>query len=154
MSFTTAQAKPLMPIRAVLDTNILVSGLVNEHGAPRRLVDDWLAGRFILVSSLYLMTELNHVLAYPRIARRLALTQTEIETLLAGLLTTAEITPGQLQLPGVTRDPKDDAVVACAKEGQADYLVSGDRDLLDLDRYEEIQIVTPQQFVDILAGLD
>jgi hypothetical protein len=142
-----------MPIRAVLDTNILVSGLVNEHGAPRRLVDAWLDGRFTLVSSLYLATELTHVLAYPRIVHRLALTQTEVEALLTGLLATAEITPGQLRLPGVTRAPKDDAVVACAKEGQADYLVSGDRDLLDLSRYEGIEIVTPSQFVDILAGL-
>lgn len=140
-----------MAIKAVLDTNILVSGLVNEHGAPRRLVDAWLEDRFTLVSSLYLVTELSHVLAYPRVARRLSLSQGEVEAILAALLATAEIAPGQVELPGVTRDPKDDAVVACAKEGQAGYIVSGDRDLLDLGYYEDIQVVTPQQFVDLLS---
>ena len=140
-----------MAIKAVLDTNILVSGLVNEHGAPRRLVDAWLEGRFTLVSSLYLVTELSHVLAYPRVARRLSLSQGEVEAILTALLATAEIAPGQLELPGVTRDPKDDAGVACAKEGQAGYIVSGDRDLLDLGHYEDIQVVTPQQFADLLS---
>ena len=51
----------------------------------------------------------------------------------------------------MTRDPKDDAVVACAVEGEADYIVSGDQDLLVLGRYETVQVVTPRQFVDILA---
>lgn len=82
-----------------------------------------------------------------------AVLDTKLDAILMALVTKAEVTPGQLQLPGVTRDPKDDAVVACAKEGQADYIVSGDQDLLVLDSYEGIQIVTPQQFVDILAGL-
>jgi predicted nucleic acid-binding protein len=70
------------------------------------------------------------------------------------LVSKAVITPGQRHLPGVTRDPKDDAVVACAKEGQANYIVSGDQDLLVLNNYEGVQIVTPQQFIEILAGYD
>jgi predicted nucleic acid-binding protein len=54
-------------------------------------------------------------------------------------------------LPGVTRDPKDDPLVACAVEGAADYLVSGDRDLLDLGETENIRMVTPREFVEILG---
>lgn len=59
------------------------------------------------------------------------------------------LTPGKLQLPGVTRDPKDDPVVACAVEGQADYIVSGDQDLLVLGEYEGVQVVTPRRFVEL-----
>jgi len=139
-----------MPIRAVLDTNVLVSGLVAEHGPPRRVLDAWLEGRYNLVTSLYLVEELIHVLSYPRIARRLCLDEEELAAILAALLSKAEVTPGYLCLPGVTRDPKDDAVVACAKEGDADYIVSGDQDLLVLGEYEGIRVVTPHRFVEIL----
>jgi len=139
-----------MPIRVVLDTNVLVSGLISEHSPPRQLVDAWLAGSYRLVTSLYQVEELNHVLAYPHIAGRLRLTDTEVDLILAALLSKAEVVPGELQLPGVTRDPKDDAIVACAQEGEADFIVSGDQDLLALGERRGIQIVTPRQFVDIL----
>jgi hypothetical protein len=136
-----------------LDTNVLVSGLVAEQGPPRQVLDAWLEGRYTLVTSLYLVEELTHVLAYPRIAERLRLDEEEVEAILVALLSQAEVTSGQLRLPGVTRDPKDDAVVACAKEGEADYIVSGDQDLLALGECEGIQVVTPRQFVEILASV-
>jgi len=140
-----------MPIKAVLDTNVLVSSLVSQHGPPRHALDAWLEGHYTLVTSLYLVEELIHVLSYPRIARQIHLEEDELTAILAALLSQAEVTPGRLCLPGVTRDPKDDAVVACAVEGEADYIVSGDQDLLVLGRYEAVQVVTPRQFVDILA---
>jgi putative PIN family toxin of toxin-antitoxin system len=140
-----------MPVRAVLDTNVLVSGLVAEEGAPRRILDAWLEGHFILVTSLYLVEELTHVLSYPRIVQRLRLDEEEVAAILAALLSKAELAPGHLHLPGVTRDPKDDAVVACAGEGEADYIVSGDQDLLVLGEHEGV--VTPRQFAELLAPL-
>jgi putative PIN family toxin of toxin-antitoxin system len=142
---------PVFPkTRAVLDTNVLVSSLVAEHGPPRRILDAWLEGRYVLVTSLHLVEELIHVLSYPRIAERLRLDEDELAAILAGLLSKAEVTPGHLHLPGVTRDPKDDMVVACAKEGEADYIVSGDQDLLVLSEYEGIQVITPRRFMEIL----
>jgi putative PIN family toxin of toxin-antitoxin system len=133
-----------------LDTNVLISGLIGEDGPPRQLIDAWLEGRYTLVTSLYQADELNHVLSYPRIASRLRLEETELNLILAALLCEAEITPGLVELPGVTRDPKDDPLLACAVEGNAHYLISGDRDLLDLGEYEGIRIVSPRQFVGIL----
>ena len=62
--------------------------------------------------------------------------------------------PGILQLPEATRDPKDDPLVACAVEGAADYLVSGDRDLLDLGETENTRMVTPREFVETLGLVD
>jgi putative PIN family toxin of toxin-antitoxin system len=140
-----------MPVRAVLDTNVLVSSLISEHSPPRQLVDAWLDGRFVLVTSLYQVQEVNHVLSYPRITERIRLENAELEMILAALLTESEVVPGRLQLPGVTRDPKDDAIVACAQEGGADHLVSGDQDLLVLGEYKGTQVVTPRQF---LVALD
>ena len=115
-------------------------------------MDAWRDGRYVLVTSLYQVEELNHVLAYPRIAERIHLAAAEVEMILAALLTEAEVVPGELQLPGVTCDPKDDVLVACAVEGGADYLVSGDQDLLVLGEHESIQIVTPRWFLEILEA--
>lgn len=142
-----------MPVRAVLDTNVLVSGLVTESGLPRQILDAWFEDRYVLVTSLYLVEELAHVLSYPRIAKRLHLNENAVAAIMGGLLSKAEVTPGQLQLPGVTRDPKDDAVVACASEGKADYIVSGDQDLLVLGEYEGIRVVTPRQFVEMIRSV-
>jgi putative PIN family toxin of toxin-antitoxin system len=139
-----------MPHRVLLDTNVLVSGLIGRAGPPRQLLDAWLDGRYTLISSLYQVQELDHVLSYPRIATRLALSEAELETILAALLSQAEIVVAQIDLSGVTRDPKDDPLVAAAVLGGVDYLVSGDQDLLTLAEYEGIKVVTPREFVEIL----
>jgi len=142
-----------MPVRAVLDTNVLVGGLLSQQGPLRQVLDAWLDGQYILVTSLYLVEELLHVLTYPRIAGRLQLDDEELLAITAGLLSRAVVTPGRLVLRGVTRDPKDDAVVACVCEGPADFIVSGDQDLLSLGEYEGIPVVTPRRFVEILAAM-
>jgi putative PIN family toxin of toxin-antitoxin system len=139
-----------MPPSAFLDTNVLVSGLIGRAGPPRQLLDAWLDGRYTLVSSLYQVQELNHVLSYPRIATRLALTGREVDTILAALLSQAEMVVAKLDLSGVTRDPKDDALVAAAVLGGVDYLVSGDHNLLALEAYEGFKVITPRAFVEIL----
>lgn len=142
-----------MPLRVVLDTNVLVSGLIGRAGPPRQLLDAWLEGSYILVSSLYQVQELNHVLSYPRISGHLTLTGPELDAILAAVLSEAEIVEGELDLAGATRDPKDDPLLAAALLGKVDYLVSGDRDLLDLEAYEGIKMITPREFVSAL-GLD
>jgi len=71
---------------------------------------------------------------------------------LAALLSQAEVTPGHLRMPGATRDPKDDAIVACAIEGNADVIVSGDQDLLALGDDKGVRVITPRKFVEMLAA--
>ncbi len=135
---------------AVLDTNVIISGLMGVSGPPRNIIDAWLDDRFTLVTSLPLVRELAYVLAYPRIAERLRSSQAEVDFLVAAMLTQAEVVPGALTLPGVARDPKDDAVVACAVEGAAGFVVSGDEELLGLCVYQDVEMITPRGFVDIL----
>jgi len=140
-----------MAVRAVIDTNVLVSGLLVAEGPPRQVLDAWLDNRFTLVTSPYQLEELTHVLAYPRVAERIRLAPAELAAILSGLMTLAVVTPGQLRRPGATRDPKDDAIVACAEEGEAEYIVSGDHDLLALGEYHGIETVTPRRFLEIIA---
>ena len=140
-----------MPVKAVVDTNVLVSGLISEHNPPRQIIDAWLDGRYRLVTSPYQVEEVNHVLSYPQIAGRIRLEGAELDLILAAMLSEAELVPGHVQMPGVTRDPKDDPIVASACEGRTDYLVSGDQDLLAVGKIEGVRVVTPRQFVTILG---
>jgi putative PIN family toxin of toxin-antitoxin system len=78
-----------MPIKAVLGTNVLVSGLLSKQGPPHQALDAWLEGHYTLVTSLYLVDELIHVLSYPRIANRSRLAKVEITDILAALLSQA-----------------------------------------------------------------
>jgi uncharacterized protein len=140
-----------MAVRAGVDTNVLVSGLLVAEGPPRQVLDAWLDDRFTLVTSPYQLEELTHVLAYPRVAERIRLAPAELAAIVSGLMTLAVVTPGDLQRPGTTRDPKDDAIVACAEEGDAEYIVSGDHDLPSLGETRGFRAVTPRQFLEIIA---
>ncbi len=137
-------------VRAVLDTDVFVSGLIGVECPPRQIIDAWLDGQFTLVTSLYLVEELTHVLDDGRIAQRIRLEPAEVDMVLAALLSESDIVPGELDLLGVTRDPKDDQVVACAVAGRAAYIVSGDDDLLALETLAGTRVVTPRQFLGVL----
>ena len=140
-----------MMFRVVVDTNVFISSLLSTRGATYQLMEMWKNGRFHLITSPYLVNELTRVLTYPRIAKRLRVTGAETATIIQYLLANAEMMPGTLQLPGVTRDPKDDAVVACAQEGNADYIVSGDDDLLVLEEFQGIQMIRPTDFIELFG---
>jgi putative PIN family toxin of toxin-antitoxin system len=74
-----------MAVRVVIDTNVLVSGLLVAEVPPRQVLDAWLDGRFTLVTSPYQLEEVTHVLAYPRIAERIPLEPTELAAILSRL---------------------------------------------------------------------
>ncbi|MBK6289662.1 MAG: putative toxin-antitoxin system toxin component, PIN family [Gammaproteobacteria bacterium] len=129
------------PTRLVLDTNVVVAGLL-WNGPPRRLLDLGMGDAVELVSSTVLLDELARTLAYPKFAARIERFGATIDALLAHYTALiARVTPATVAR--VSRDPDDDHVIACALAAQADAIVSGDRDLLVLERYHDIPIVTP-----------
>ena len=130
-------------LRVVIDTSSLVSYALTRSDLTRRLVARWLAGDFILLSSPATRAELSAVLRRPKI-RRMIVAPLD---LVQALERFSEHTPGILNVSGACRDPKDDKFLACAIEGQAHYLVSSDRDLLDLRHYRGVAIVNPGQFL-------
>ena len=133
-----------MTMRVVLDTNVLLSGLL-WHGPPHTLIERFREGTLFLVSSPALLAELAEVIARPQFAAILARSNTSPEHSLAELRALAEvIEPAPLAMP-VCRNPDDDAVLALAIAARADLIVSGDRDLLDLQRFQDISIVTPAE---------
>ena len=139
-------------LRVVIDTSSLVSYVLTRGELMRRVVAHWRAGTFILLSSPATRTELAGVLAQPAI-RQLAVAS--LDELVQGLERFAENVPGVLDLSGACRDPKacgersrtNDKFLACAVGGKAHYLVSSDRDLLDMRHYRGVAIVNPGQFL-------
>jgi putative PIN family toxin of toxin-antitoxin system len=131
-------------VRAIIDTNVLVSGLF-WHGNPHALLEHVRAGTVTLISSPALLAELAEVLARPKFDVILLRSNTSRERSFAEVQALAEvITPAPLPAP-VCRDPDDDEVLALALAAQVDLIVTGDTDLLDLHSFERIPIVTPAE---------
>jgi uncharacterized protein len=140
------------PLRAVVDTNVFLSGLIVERGNPFNVLEAWRAGRFVLVSSPELFQELERVLSRPEFARRLGAELIAGTIRLVGNRADAAETLGDL--PVEVRDPKDEMVLAAALAAGADYIVTGDQDLLILEGDESLghlRIVTPRVFLEELV---
>ena len=137
-------------IRAVLDANVVVSAILNAQGTPGRVFDAWRKERFQLLISPAIIEEIERVLHYPKIAKRHQWSHAQVQRFLALLADIAILTPGDLTLEVIEQDPADNRYLECAVEGNAGYIVSGDHDLLELDTYQGIQIVTPREFLDVL----
>jgi len=131
-------------VKVVLDTNVLVSGLMLPDSVPGRIVAAWRAAQFDLAMSEPLLDEIGRVLSYPKIRRRLRWGQDEIARFLLLLRFKADIVDITGKKASVPRDPGDDPVLATLLAAGADCLVSGDGDLLALrDRFP---IQTPAEF--------
>lgn len=139
-------------LRAILDTNVIVSALIRPQGTPGRILERLLDDAFVLALSPALVDEIRRSLRRPRVRKYISLSGGEIEGRIAQLETLADPVEGKLQISVVVRDPDDGAVLAAAVEARAEYLVAGDADLLALGEYEGIAIVTPRAFLDLLDG--
>jgi putative PIN family toxin of toxin-antitoxin system len=137
-------------MRVVLDSNVIISALLVDVGPSARVLDAVRAGRLTWVLSSTILDEVARVLALPRIKRKYKVDEDAVHTLLTLLGAQAVCVRGVVHVEGRSRDPKDDSILACAVDGHAAYLVTGDRDLLDLGTYESIPIVPPAAFVKIL----
>ena len=138
-------------IRAVLDANVLVSSILSSKGIPARIFSAWRDEKFLLLISSAILDEIGRVLQYPKLKKRHGWPETRIQRFLEDLARLAVPTPGKLSLSVITDDPADNRYVECAVEGEADYLVSGDGHLLKLGAYENILILRPREFFDVLT---
>ena len=134
-------------MRAVLDPNVIISGLLSSTGSPAAALAAWQDGAFELVVSPLLLAELQRALAYPKLRRRIS--ADEADEAIGWLQASAiDITdPADYPLRARSRDPHDDYLLALAAVSRA-LLVTGDGDLLELA--DELPIHTPASFVALL----
>jgi len=127
--------------RAVLDSNVIVSGL-GWSGAPARILDAVLADELVLVTSPPLLAELRRVLAYPKLAKVIP-----DGSRLADLIEMSSIVVEPLSVFAAVEDESDNRVLEAAVAARVDYIVSGDVHLLTLGTFQGIPILTPAEFV-------
>ena len=135
-------------MRVILDTNVLVAALMVSDGPPHHLYEAFLNDRFTLITSDTQIEELSRVTRYPAMRSRIHSAQ-------AGRLLNAvrslSLLLERLPRARVSRDPHDDYLLAMAKAGDADYLVTGDKaGVLALRKHGKTEIVTARKMVTIL----
>ena len=135
-------------MRVVLDTGILIAALITADTPPDQLYQAWRKKRFTLITSTWQIEEFRRASRYEKIKKFLR--PTEAGNLVNGLKRHATVLT---ELPDVdlSRDPRDNPVIAMAIGSKADYLVTGDRrGLLTLKRVGVTRIVTARDFLGIL----
>ena len=136
-------------VRAVLDTNIIVSGLINRRGVPGQILMALYADQFKWITSPQINEEVLEVLNRPRIKDRYHIGD-RIFDIGALLYTQAIIVEPKFRVKD-SRDPKDNKFLEAAVQGKATYLVTGDKkDLLSLKEFKGVRILTPGQFVQVI----
>jgi len=137
-------------MRVLLDANLFISYLLtpDRDSLVVQVVKAGVTGECTLLLPAALLEEFSQrVGVKPYLAKRVL--SADMEELTRILATIAEIIPEiKRPIPALTRDPKDDYLLAYALVGQADYLVTGDQDMLELRQLGKCQIVTPRTFVD------
>ncbi len=138
-------------ITAVLDTNVLVSGMVGRRrilAPPAALIAAWQAGEFELITSSDILNELERTLLKPYFVRRI--TDQQRLRLLTLLRRRSRIVALTRHLSEIASHPADDLILSAAVSAEADFLVTGDGPLQQLVRVEGVRIVSPRDFLHVL----
>ena len=131
--------------RAVVDTNLVVSAFL-WGGNPRAILDAARRETLTLFTSAALIAELEDVLSRAKFANRIAAVGSSVDEMLGDYLALAQLVRPS-EHPAVVRDPDDDHVIACALAAEAEIIVSSDDDLLTLDHYRDIEILSVTQML-------
>lgn len=138
-------------MRVVLDTNVLISATLIRGGNEDRILRAWQRGAFEVVVSPQILEEMGRALFYEKFSKLRWMSQPEVASLIHLFAQEAILVAGMTDV-SACRDPEDNKFLAAAVEGAAQYLVSGDKDLLALKRYQGTQIVRPAAFLKIVRS--
>ena len=130
-------------MKAILDTNVLISAYVFPGGKPEAVYRLALEGRLEIGTSLPLLAELGRVLG-----QKFGWTPDRVEAAVAQMTRVASVVEPVETVQVVIADPADDRVLEAARAFGADVIVSGDRHLLDLGTWSDTEIISPAEFID------
>ncbi len=140
-------------MRIIIDTNVVLSGLL--WGGPPNQILKWGRDRVIrILACEKTVDELKRVLQYGKFSNRLSVLQTSPQQAMAYFLNLVSFVPDPESIPNIIKvDPSDNLFLALAAQNGAALIISGDKHLLDLESFGNIQIVTPSEGVQIIMSL-
>lgn len=136
-------------MRAVVDTNILVRAVIKPQGSVGPVLQRLRRRDYTLLLSRATLDEFVEVVHRPRLRVKYGLSESTLRAVIRLIVLRSELVQPDVQIV-VCRDPKDDKFFEVAVSGQAGVIVSGDEDLLTLDPYAGIPIVSPSRFLAML----
>ncbi|MBI2332562.1 MAG: putative toxin-antitoxin system toxin component, PIN family [Chloroflexi bacterium] len=132
-------------MRVAIDTNVLISAIIKPQNRMGLVIVHLRKGDYVLLYSEELLDELTEVLARPKL-RKYGMNPEMVSAFIDIILAKGE-SVDLLTVLDVCRDPDDNLLLSLAVDGEADYVVSGDKDLLDLVQIEDIPIIAPAEFL-------
>jgi uncharacterized protein len=139
-------------MRIVFDTNVIVSYFLSPTGTPAYLLAQWEqhTAPFDVIVSEAILTEYAQSLAYPQVISHHKKSEKQIDEYISLFRKLAILIDPREEVTLIKDDPDDNKFLSCALTGHAEYIVSGDRDLLDVEEYRGIHILTPRAFFTML----
>ncbi len=140
-------------MRIILDTNVMVSAILSPRSTSAQIIRLVLDGVVNLIISHDILDETLRVIRYPKLVKLMkknGVALKEVEYVIDRLSAIAVVTPGKLTLDVIQDDPSDNKILACAVEGEVDFIISGDHHLIELKEFQGIPIVNPATFVAII----
>ena len=137
-------------MKVVLDANVYVSALINTQGNPKQIVERWEQNQFDVLASASIIDEVGRVLRYPRIVKRHRQDEASIWRFLELLSSQAVTVEPSVVLDVIKDDQSDNRYLECAIEGKAQYIISGDKHLLELGECQGVIILPPAAFITLL----
>ena len=134
-------------MKVVCDTNVVVSGIL-FGGPPRQVLILAARGQITNVTSLGLLREAEDVLLRPKCGLR----PEQASKVVALFQETSEVAAPSRHVNAITRDPADNLVLETAEAASADFIISGDKHLLDLANWKGIPILSPASFLEEIMG--
>ena len=135
-------------LRAVVDTNVFISGIFGKDSLSAELQTLWINQEFELVTSIEIIKEVSRVLQYPRIRERFHPKEETVKRFFRLIFRKAIITKDIYKTDKITDDPSDNKFLACALEGKADYIVSRDPHIRNLKQFQGIDIIDVTTFLE------
>ena len=139
-------------IKVVADTNVIVSAYLAPGGKPAGILSLARVGKINILLSPQIIDEIERILLSPKLTKIHRATPKEIRRFIKAFREVVTLTPGALEVDAIRDDPDDNKILACALEGKADYIVSGDHHVTDLKSFQGIPIVNPDAFLSSLQG--
>ena len=133
-------------MRAVVDTGIFVSALIRRRGTIGSILRALRDGRFTVIYTTDILVEIIDVLGRDKIRIKYQIEPDDVLALINLIRLRGELVIST-QTVNACRDPKDDKFLEAAQAGQADCIVSGDADLLDMEVFEDIPVLRPAEFL-------